>query len=91
MNRDSLLLATILGTTARLTRLVTEDSITEPARTWIAKRAKAANPRLWRKLDDLVQCPWCVSIWVSVPTALIGTWWRGRNRFVAAEIGRAHV
>jgi hypothetical protein len=59
-----------VGTTARLTRLVTADSITEPVREWIATRAKRENPRLWAKLDDLVQCPWCVSVWVSFPTAL---------------------
>lgn len=58
-----------VGCTARLARLVTADTITEPAREWIARKAKAENPRLWTKLDDLVQCPWCVSVWVSVPTA----------------------
>lgn len=59
-----------VGCTARLTRLITVDSITEPAREWINKRAKAENPRLWGKLDDLVNCPWCVSVWASFPTAL---------------------
>jgi hypothetical protein len=63
----------ILGTTARLTRLVTVDSITEPARTWIKSAAKDhLGRRMWYKLDDLLQCPWCVSVYVGIASAYIG-------------------
>jgi hypothetical protein len=68
-----IVLVLIIGTTARLTRLVTADSITDPARAWISAAAKdKLGRRLWHKLDDLLQCPWCVSIYVGAGSAYIG-------------------
>lgn len=79
-----LLILLIIGTTARLTRLVTKDSIADPARKWIEKRMIKKNMRgLWNKIDDLVNCPWCVSIWVGVPSGFIAVW-HYSNRFVLA-------
>lgn len=79
-----ILIVLILGTTARLTRLVTEDTITRPIRRWIEKRMLRAGMRgWWNWLDDLVNCPWCVSIWVSFPTAFIAVW-HASNRVVVA-------
>jgi hypothetical protein len=43
---------------ARIVRLVTEDTITEPARAWIDEHAP-------EKLSDLVTCPWCMGVWVA--------------------------
>jgi len=102
----ALLILLVAGTTARLTRLVTKDSITEPLRAGIEKKAKAnlgRNTRspddapgpisaLWRrirrrvtwtKIDDLLTCPWCVSVYVAVPVSFIVVW-SPTNRFLWA-------
>jgi hypothetical protein len=69
----ALVIFLIIGTTARLTRLVTADTITDPLREWVAAKAKQKLSRaVWHKIDDLLVCPWCVSIWVGVPSAYIG-------------------
>jgi hypothetical protein len=44
--------------TFRLTRLVTQDWITDPARQQIKARYGPAA-------YDFVTCPWCVSIWLA--------------------------
>jgi hypothetical protein len=39
----------------------------------------------WPWLDDLIGCPWCVSVYVSLPTAVVVVWW-GDNRVVIAGL-----
>ena len=70
--------------TARLTRLLTADRITEPARTAAQERLEAAwAARTGTILDPqattyrspaayVLSCPWCMSIWVAagIVTAL---------------------
>lgn len=56
MNMDIVGFLVVLGISARLTRLVTHDEIMQPLRT------KAGDG--W--LGFLVQCPWCVGLWISV-------------------------
>lgn len=79
-------LVVTIGAAARLTRLVTRDTITEPLRDKILlnpaqRRAQAAgaaipaptNPRSARArawLHTLVTCDWCTGMWVA---ALVGT------------------
>jgi hypothetical protein len=48
--------------TARLTRLVTTDSITDPARAWLHDHTPP-----W--VTYLVHCPWCVSVWLGAGVA----------------------
>jgi hypothetical protein len=43
--------------TARLTRLITEDSITEPVRDRVSARHEL--------LDELVHCRWCAGVWAA--------------------------
>lgn len=50
------------GLAARLTRLITLDTITQPLR-----------DRLRGPIAALVECPWCSSVWVAVPVGL--SWW----------------
>jgi hypothetical protein len=45
---------------ARLTRLITEDEITEPMRDFIQGRWQGS------KLAYLVTCPFCVSVWMGL-------------------------
>ena len=52
----------------RFIRLITYDTITKPAREWIS--AKKENP-FWASVDTMVQCPWCISIWISILLILI--------------------
>lgn len=53
--------------TARLTRLVTVDVITERPRGWVQMHGPA-----W--LAYLVQCSWCASVWVGAAVAAGGAW-----------------
>jgi hypothetical protein len=61
-------IAVVVFAVARLTRLVTEDKITDPLRTAVAVRLPAGS--MW---TYLLYCRWCVSIWVAVPAAAV--WW----------------
>lgn len=61
----------VLGATTRLTRLITDDKITEGLRRWAVRR--------WGEqslVAYLLFCPWCVSPYVAatvgVPTTLWG-------------------
>lgn len=66
------LLLVVLGffVTARLTRFLTADFLAAPLRAWVIGRFGPAS-----KLAYLVQCPWCMSVWVAVPPAVLVTVW----------------
>jgi hypothetical protein len=67
-----LVLVLFVGSVARLTRLVTADSITDPIRAKTEKVVKKATSRkVWTWVDDLINCPWCVSMWIGVIGALV--------------------
>ena len=84
----ALLILLGLGTIARLTRLITKDSITQPIRDRIERRMVRAEMRgVWNKIDDLVNCPWCVSIWVGFPAGFIATWHYSNRIVLASMIG----
>lgn len=50
---------------ARITRLITTDTLTDPLRLWIARTYESD----W--VDELFTCPWCMGFWVSLVTVLI--------------------
>lgn len=50
--------------TARLTRLICHDDITAPLRLAIDK---TLGPTSW--LSQLIWCPWCVGVWISLGTS----------------------
>lgn len=52
--------------TARLTRLIHFDDITIPVRMWIDRKFGEQS-----FLSQLVWCPWCVSVWVSLGTSTV--------------------
>jgi hypothetical protein len=75
----------------RLTRLVTEDTITDPIRDRITGRVeqfgrveRAGEPSRPR-LDEFLRCPWCVSVWVAGGWALLAV----TAPPVAAPVGAA--
>jgi len=50
--------------TYRLTRLVTTDTLTGPAREWVQAR--------YDRLGYLVSCDWCSSMWLAPGPVLLG-------------------
>jgi hypothetical protein len=62
---------------ARVTRFITDDTLFAPARAWIIRRYGVAG---W--LSVLVECPWCVSIWVAGPVAAVALAWGDQWWFV---------
>lgn len=80
-----------VGATARITRLVGRDTITFFFRDWLAAQVEDAKEkssktkvsmkeRIFTFVEDMVACPWCLSVLVSVPVAvaawIVGdTWW----------------
>lgn len=74
---DWLTIALALGLAARLTRLITLDTITQPIR-----------DRLKGFLAALIECPWCSGVWVAVPVGLSWLWWADQTWWqVTALIG----
>lgn len=65
--------------TARVTRLITEDSITEPLR----DRAMEIHP----KLGELVHCRMCTSIWAGAAVVAASRLLPGLNRMLALSEG----
>lgn len=57
----------------RLAILVTQDSITRPGRDWL-------DAHFTGSLVELVNCPWCISIWIGAGAVLLDyyewSWWR---------------
>lgn len=75
-----------LGAALRLTRLGTEDSITQPFRNWLAAKASADRPpdpswtgpqppprtaRAFMWAVQLFECPWCLGFWASTATVTL--------------------
>lgn len=58
--------------TARLTRLVTQDRVTQAPRYWLVRRAvkRGGDESL---IAYLIVCDWCVSIYTGA--AVAGAWW----------------
>lgn len=82
-----------LAASARITRLVTEDSITQFVRDWINNKAALRisdddtradlAPWPWRKLAQIVSCHWCASVYVGlVASTTYLTWATGTPSFV---------
>jgi hypothetical protein len=70
-----LILIVILGlVTYRVSRFIILDTLIEGWRdvfhSWLLSK-----PKLWRvKLEELLGCPFCVSIWVSAGACLLTRW-----------------
>lgn len=61
----------IIPATARLTKLINEDKITEPLRDAIHKKFPRKPDNSPSMAGYFITCPWCISIWAgSALTAL---------------------
>jgi ABC-type uncharacterized transport system permease subunit len=63
-----------LGATARLTRLVTADFLTERPRRWVQARVPES-------VAYLVGCSWCASFWIGLLVGWVTVVWPA-NRIV---------
>lgn len=66
---DLITLLTAALVTARITRLITSDRITEAPRNALLRRLDAEG--LWAYL---LVCDWCVSVYVGLGVAAAGAW-----------------
>lgn len=64
----AILLTLLTIATARITRLITLDTITAPLRHTITRHTGTTS-----KITYLAHCPWCMSIWIA--TLLTPTCW----------------
>lgn len=61
---------------ARVTRFINHDSLVDPIRLGILRRARDDQRSMkererWATLSEFAGCPWCISIWVGIATAWI--------------------
>lgn len=70
MSASTLTLVFVLAcATARLTWLVTDDSISRPLRAWIITRFGAAS-----MVAELVHCTWCTGMWCAGGLVALAYW-----------------
>lgn len=60
---------------ARVTGLIVSDSITEPARDALIGWLDDRPATLGRFVADLIACPWCAGMWVSLAAAPLVWFW----------------
>ena len=60
---------------ARVTGLIVEDSITEPAREWALGWLDDRPKTLGAFIAALIQCPWCAGMWVSLVASPMVWFW----------------
>jgi hypothetical protein len=70
---DIIAIALCALATARVTRLITQDRITEAPRNWVLRRLPETSLFAY-----LIVCDWCVSVYAGAGVAAIGAgvhWW----------------
>jgi hypothetical protein len=66
-------------TVARLTRLLVSDKLTVGLRQWVVRKWGPDS-----RFSYLIHCPWCISIWVSIPLMPVAVLFP--NRWVIAVL-----
>lgn len=61
----------IIPATARLTKLINEDYITQPFRDFIHKKFPRSEDNTPSTVGYLVTCPWCMSMWSATALTLL--------------------
>jgi hypothetical protein len=85
-------LVLIVLATARITRMITRDTLTEPLREraviWLE-----AQERQWDKVAYLIQCDWCASVYAGAAVAGTSVVFHGNIWYMAAlaALAASHV
>lgn len=66
---DTITLAVAALVTARTTRLITTDRITQAPRGWILRRLDSEGLAAY-----LIVCDWCASFYAGLAVAAVGAW-----------------
>jgi hypothetical protein len=79
-----------LGAIARVTRFIVDDTLFQPVRTAVGRRA---DRRLFAWLADLIGCSWCTSISASAAAAVAHWMWHDTTAYlyVVAALTASHV
>lgn len=60
----------------RVTRFVILDTIIAHQRIWLLNKILGRKPRGWReKIHELLQCPFCLSVWLAGASVALGDRW----------------
>lgn len=91
-------LATAGLASARLARLVSEDTLTAPARDRLVVTTMSPSPTTAAAADlalTAIECPWCVTVWSSAVVAVVARTRPGRTLVgilaIAELAGRTRV
>lgn len=74
-----LLLVVAVLASARITRLVTTDRITEAPRRWVVNRLDPLSLAAY-----MVTCVWCVGTWITIAVTAAAWHWRDNGPLTAA-------
>jgi hypothetical protein len=59
----------------RITRFVIDDTLIEEPRDWLRKKlVEGKSTTVRTKILDLMECPYCVSVWVAAGAVLLASW-----------------
>lgn len=82
----------------RLTRLVNADTITDPIRIAVARRARdedrsQTERARWSTAEYFLACPWCVSMWLAFGTVWLPLFFSANPvvRYVAVALAVSHL
>lgn len=77
----AIVLLLAFGTVARVTRFITADTLAAPIRSWVVRRFGPES-----RPANLIECPWCASIWIAFPVAAIAYWHGHRAWFIVPAL-----
>lgn len=60
--------------TARITRLVRDDTILDRPRGWLFERLTRVDHGVRKWLYELLRCPWCISAWLAAGAVAVADW-----------------
>jgi hypothetical protein len=79
-----------LGAATRLTRLAVEDTIGQPFRDYLERRATKYNQtrrgHVWAWLVRLFECPWCAGLWLAAGVTALAVISHGAHWFLYPAI-----
>lgn len=75
--QDLIILAGWYLAVAEVTYLITAARISDDARIWFMHRRWHGGPN--SMLADFVNCPWCMSVWISAASTAVPVYMAGRT------------